>query len=87
MARISHIDDEMDMEFIREFSVGASLTGLSVMDRSERIRLAIYANHLAGCPFRDTGMDYASAFRQCYGRPIEMRRRARGDVEEATDED
>jgi hypothetical protein len=77
--RIDRLDEDLELEFIREFSVGGTvLKGLSLPDRSERIRVAIYAHKLVDKPFRDTGMDYAGAFRACYGRPIEMRRTPRG---------
>jgi hypothetical protein len=77
MIRIAHLDRELEIEFIREFSVGGCLTGLSLIDRSERIRVAIYAGKLVRAPFRDSGMDYGQAFARCFGRPIEMRSAAR----------
>jgi hypothetical protein len=77
MDRIAHLDEDIEMQFIREFSVGGCLTGLSLIDRSETIRVAIYTNKLVHAKFRDSGMDYGQAFARCFGRPIEMRSAAR----------
>jgi hypothetical protein len=73
MIHLAHLDRDLEIEFIREFSVGGCLTGLSLIDRSERIRVAIYAGKLVRAPFRDSGMSYGAAFARCFGRPIEMR--------------
>jgi hypothetical protein len=74
MIRLSQIDRDLELDFIREFAVGGEmLSSLSADDRRERIRVAIYAKKLVNAPFRDSGMDYAQAYRRCYGRPIEMR--------------
>jgi hypothetical protein len=72
MVRIERVDSEIELEFIREFSSGGNLRG-AAMERSERIRVAIYSHQLQHQPFRDAGMSYAEAFEMCYGRPLEMR--------------
>jgi hypothetical protein len=73
-----HLDRDLELDFIREFAVcGEMFGGLSADDRRERIRVAIFTHKLAHAPFRDTGMNYASAYQKCYGRPIEMRRTPR----------
>ncbi|MDP9007487.1 MAG: hypothetical protein M3N91_02065 [Pseudomonadota bacterium] len=78
MQRLVQLDWDLEMEFIREFSVhGELLKGASADDRRERIRIAIYVHHLVHEPFRDSGMDYAAAYQKCYDRPIEMRRTVR----------
>jgi hypothetical protein len=75
---LMHIDRELELDFIREFAVGGDLlTGSSVDDRRERIRVAIYGKKRLNEPFRDSGMDYGEAYQRCYGRPIEMRRTVR----------
>jgi hypothetical protein len=69
-------DQEIELAFIREFSVLGNAIGsvLGSEDRRERIRVAIFANHLHDKIFRDTEMTYATAYRKCYGRALEMRR-------------
>ena len=63
--------------FIGEFAAGGELlTGLSVDDRRERIRVAIYTQKLAHMPFRDGPMNYAEAYAECFGRPLRTLRRA-----------
>ena len=74
MQPLTHLDRDIELEFIREFSVnGEFLKGANVDDRRERIRIAIWANKLERSPFRDSGMNYGQAYQSCYGRPIEMR--------------
>jgi hypothetical protein len=77
-----YADADIELEFIREFSVAGNNIGtvLGSEDRRDRIRLAIYAAQLHDKPFRDAGMTYAAAYRQCYGRELEMRRRPRDSV-------
>ena len=70
-------DQDLDLEFIREFAVGGDLLGGSFTDRRERIRIAIYRCNLQHAPFRDSGMDYGQAYELCYRKPIEMRRTPR----------
>src|ERR1700691_549902 len=73
-----HVDRDLELDFIREFAAGGELlTGLSVDDRRERIRVAIYTQKLAHMPFRDGPMNYAEAYAECFGRPLEMRRTVR----------
>jgi hypothetical protein len=79
------VDRNLELDFIREFSVGGELLkGSSVDDRRERIRVAIYGHHLLHKPFRDSGMDYEQAYQRCYGRPIEMRRTVRHEPKPET---
>lgn len=74
MQPLTHLDRDIELEFIREFSVnGEFLNSSNVDDRRERIRVAIWANKLERSPFRDSGMNYGQAYQSCYGRPIEMR--------------
>ena len=82
---LMHLDRELELDFIREFAVGAELLKTSnVDDRRERIRVAIYRHNLLHAPFRDSGMDYAQAYESCYGRPIEMRRTVRHETKSVT---
>lgn len=71
--------DDHELEFIREFAVRGNGIGLclSSEDRRERIRVAIMASGLAEKDFRDTGMTYSQAYRQRYGKQLEMRRHPR----------
>src|ERR1700722_16575120 len=74
-AMLEHVDREWGLDFIREFSAGGELLkGLSVDDRRERIRVAIYTQKLPHLLFRDGPMTYAEAYAECFGRPLEMRR-------------
>jgi hypothetical protein len=74
MQQITHLDWDIELEFIREFSVnGEFLKAWNVDERRERIRIAIWNNKLERAPFRDSGMNYGQAYERCYGRPIEMR--------------
>jgi hypothetical protein len=78
MHHLTHLDRDLELEFIREFAVhGELLKGTNVDDRREQIRVAIYTNNLVHKPFRDSGMDYAAAYQMCYRRPIELRRTVR----------
>jgi hypothetical protein len=72
--KLKHVDRELELDFIREFSAGGELLkGLSVDDRRERIRVAIYTQKLPHLLFRDGPMTYAEAYAECFGRPLEMR--------------
>jgi hypothetical protein len=72
--KLKQVDRDLELEFIREFSMGEDLpTGLSDDNRRERIRVAIYTQKLPRMLFRDGPMTYAEAFAECYGRPLEMR--------------
>jgi hypothetical protein len=85
--KLTHVNRELELDFVREFSVGGQLDNLSVDDRRERIRTAIYAQQLMHEPFRDSGIDYASAYERCYGQRLEKRRAARPEPKpENTDE-
>jgi hypothetical protein len=71
---LKHVDRDLELDFIREFSTGGeSLKGLSVDNRRERIRVAIYTQKLPHMLFRDGPMTYAEAYAECFGRPLEMR--------------
>lgn len=71
---LKHVDRDLEMDFIREFSTGGELLkALSVDLRRERIRVAIYTQKLPHMPFRDGPMNYAEAYAECYGQPLEMR--------------
>lgn len=82
MSTTQFADADIELEFIREFSVAGNAIGtcLSSEDKRERIRVAIYAGQLHDQAFRDSGMTYAAAYRKCYGRTLEMRRRPRDAV-------
>ena len=68
------VDGDMELDFIREFATGGVLgKGLSTEARRERIRVAIHTNKLTHAPFRGGPMTYATAFAECFGRPLEMR--------------
>jgi hypothetical protein len=75
------LDRDLELDFIREFSTGGeSLKRLSIVERRERIRLAIYTHKLAHIRFRDGPMNYAEAYAECFGRPLEMRRTIRHEA-------
>ena len=74
---LTHIDRDLELDFIREFAVGGELLKCSSDDRRQRIRVAIYRSNLLHEPFRDSVMDYGLAYQRCYGRPMEMRRTVR----------
>jgi hypothetical protein len=67
------VDPDLELDFIREFSTGGELLGLSPDIRRERIRVAIYTQQLPHLLFRDGPMTYAEAYAECFGRPLEMR--------------
>src|ERR1700729_1221053 len=72
---LMHVDRDLELDFIREFAAGGELLkGLSVDDRRERIRVAIYTQKLPHMLFRDGPMTYAEAYAECFRRPLEMRR-------------
>jgi hypothetical protein len=72
---LTHVDWDLELDFIREFTTGGELLkGLSVDDRRERIRVAIYTHKLSHTLFRDGPMNYAEAYEKCFARPLEMRR-------------
>jgi hypothetical protein len=72
------VDRDLELDFIREFATGGELlAALSVDDRRERIRVAIYTQKLSHMLFRDGPMNYAEAYAECFGRPLEMRRTVR----------
>jgi hypothetical protein len=71
---LKHVDRDLELDFIREFSTGGELLqGLSVDIRRERIRVAIYTQKLPHMLFRDGPTTYAEAYAECFGRPLEMR--------------
>jgi hypothetical protein len=73
--KLEGVDQELELDFIREFSAGGELLkSLSVDDRRERIRVAIYTQKLPHMLFRDGPMTYAEAYAECFGWPLEMRR-------------
>jgi len=72
------VDRDLELDFIREFATGGELLmGLDVDGRRERIRVAIYTHQLPHMPFRGGPMNYAEAYAECYGMPLEMRRTVR----------
>ena len=76
-----HVDRDLELDFIREFAIGGELLqGLSADGRRERIRVAIYTQHLVHTLFRDGPMTYAEAYAECFGKPLEMRSVARHEV-------
>ncbi|HZE43158.1 MAG TPA: hypothetical protein VE058_05220 [Steroidobacteraceae bacterium] len=81
MRPLTHLDRDIELEFIREFSVNGRFLGTNVDDRRERIRIAIWANKLERSPFRDSGMNYGQAYQRCYGKPIEMRANGRTEAQ------
>jgi hypothetical protein len=81
-----HVDQDLELDFIREFSTGGELLqGLSVDGRRERIRVAIYTHKLVHTLFRDGPMTYAEAYAECFGRPLEMRSVARRQAKSLPD--
>jgi hypothetical protein len=76
--KLKHVDQELELDFIREFSTGGELlTALGDVNRREHIRVAIYTQKLPHMLFRDGPMTYAEAYAECFGRPLEMRRTVR----------
>jgi hypothetical protein len=79
-----HVDRALELDFIREFATGGELLmGLGTEGRRERIRVAIYTQKRAHLLFRDGPMTYAEAYEECFGRPLEMRSRARAEPKPA----
>src|SRR5476649_962859 len=75
---LKHVDRDLELDFIREFSTGGELLkALNVDIRRERIRVAIYTQKLPHLLFRGGPMTYAEAYAECFGRPLEMRSAAR----------
>jgi hypothetical protein len=75
---LTHVDRDLELDFIREFSTGGELLmGLGGDVRRERIRVAIYTHKLAHMLFRGGPMTYAEAYAECFGWPLEMRRTVR----------
>ena len=71
---LKQVDRDLELDFIREFSTGGqSLKGLSINNRRERIRVAIYIQKLPNVRFREGPMTYSEAYTECFGRPLEMR--------------
>ncbi len=83
---LTQVDRDLELDFIREFSTGGELLlGLSVDNRRERIRVAIYTHQLTHMLFRDGPMTYAEAYAECFGRPLEMRSTVRPKPKSAPD--
>jgi hypothetical protein len=81
---LTHVDRELEMDFIREFATGGELLmGMGIEGRRERIRLAIYTQKRAHLLFRDGPMTYAEAYAECFGRPPEMRSSVRPQLKSA----
>ena len=78
-----HVDPDLELDFIREFATGGELLKLSVHDRRERIRVAIYTQNLVHKRFRDGPMTYAEAYAECFGRALEMRSAVRHERKSA----
>jgi hypothetical protein len=84
---LKQVDRDLELDFIREFSTGGELLkGLSVYNRRERIRIAIYSQKLPHMLFRDGPMTYAEAYAECFGRPLEMRSAVRHQPKSETTE-
>jgi hypothetical protein len=80
-----HVDQDLELDFIREFAAGGELRkGLNVERRSERI-LEIFTNKLARMLFRGGPMTYAEAYEECFGRPFDMRSTVRHEPKSAPD--
>jgi hypothetical protein len=72
--KLKHIDRDLELDFIREFSTGGEfMKALSDDNRRERIRVAIYTQKLPHALFRDGPRTYAEAYAECFGQPLEMR--------------
>jgi hypothetical protein len=83
---LMHVDPDLELDFVREFATGGELLqALSVDNRRERIRVAIYTHKLAHTLFRDGPMTYAEAYAECFGRPLEMRRTVRPEPKPESD--
>jgi hypothetical protein len=84
---LKHVDRDLELDFIREFSTGGELLKyLSVDNRRERIRVGIYTQKLPHMLFRDGPMTYAEAYAECFGRPLEMRSAVRHQPKSDTTE-
>jgi hypothetical protein len=67
--------DDIELAFVREFSVSGNLIGMTVSrnERRERVRQAIYVSDKANERFHDPTMTYSEAFRICYGERLDRR--------------
>jgi hypothetical protein len=81
--------EDIEVAFIREFSVGGLQIGKSPhkADRRERVRQAIYVSGYIATQFHDTPMTYAEAFRVCYGERLDRRAALRDLVDPGAPED
>ncbi len=64
------------MSFIRILSVGGLILsgdGVRPEEKRERIRIAIFEQHLEHKPF-DASRSFGQAYQQCYRRPLDMRK-------------
>jgi hypothetical protein len=83
---LMHVDADLELDFVREFSTGGELLqSLSADNRREHIRVAIYTHKLVHALFRDGPMTYAEAYAECFGRPLEMRSVVRRQPKSAPD--
>ena len=67
--------EDIELQFIREFSVGDNQIGKSASrsERRERIRQAIYVNDRKDEAFHGHGISYAEAFRVAFGERLDRR--------------
>jgi hypothetical protein len=83
--------EAIELVFIREFSVGGLDIAKSEFkaDRRERVRQAIYTSGQSAWKFGGTQMNYAEAFRVCYGERLDRRAATRESppVPDEPDED
>jgi hypothetical protein len=84
--------DDIELAFIREFSVAGNRIGRSgaKADRRERVRQAIYMGGYADdtfpLPIGGGKVNYSEAFRRCYGERLDRRAAMRSLPDEEPDE-
>ena len=71
--------DDIELAFVREFQCGGTqLVGVSLLERQERVRVAIFTCGRAAEVFHvEPRLTYAEAFRVWSGRNLEQRCRPR----------
>jgi hypothetical protein len=81
--------DDIELAFVREFSVSGNLIGMTASrtERRERVRQAIYVSDKANERFHDPTMSYSDAFRRCYGERLDRRAATRALPDPNQDDD
>jgi hypothetical protein len=74
--------DDIELAFVREFQcLGQQLAGVSLLERQERVRVAIHKAGKAGAVFHvEPALSYAEAYRVWSGKSLELRAKPRPHI-------